>query len=149
MGNSSTHDGVNPPDVDDYLAIMHRLDGLQGDDELLAALDRIDLEPESRYGCAVACCILLNLPSATPLPLDDLLPFDRLLLVKEESMPRDAASAPQLPLFISDSSMAQDVLARYEAIRPVLTGARSLVQQSQQTGMHAILVIIFVTYVAS
>jgi hypothetical protein len=64
-------------------------------------------------------------------------------------MPRDAASAPQLSLFVSDSSIAQDVLARYEAIRPVLTGARSLVQRSQQTGMHAILVIIFVTYVAS
>jgi hypothetical protein len=27
-------------------------------------------------------------------------------------------------------------LARYEAIRPVLTGERSLVQQSQQTGMN-------------
>ena len=54
------------------------------------------------------------------------LPFDGLLLVKEESMPREAASAPQLPLFVSESSVAQDVLARYEAIRPVLTGERSL-----------------------
>jgi transposase len=51
-------------------------------------------------------------------------------------MPREAASAPQLPLFVSDSSMAQEVLARYEAIRPVLTGQRSLRQQSQQTGIN-------------
>jgi hypothetical protein len=51
-------------------------------------------------------------------------------------MPREAASTPQLPLFVSESSVAQDVLTRYEAIRPVLTGERSLVQQSQQTGMN-------------
>jgi transposase len=51
-------------------------------------------------------------------------------------MPREAASAPQLPLFVSESSVAQEVLARYEAIRPVLTGQRSLVQQSQQTGIN-------------
>jgi transposase InsO family protein len=59
-----------------------------------------------------------------------------LLLVKEESMPREAASALQLPLFVSESSVAQDVLTRYEAIRPVLTGERPLIQQSQQTGMN-------------
>jgi hypothetical protein len=46
-------------------------------------------------------------------------------------MPREAASAPQLPLFVSESSVAQEVLARYEPIRPVLTGQRPLVQQSQ------------------
>jgi transposase len=51
-------------------------------------------------------------------------------------MPREAASALQLPLFVSESSVAQDVLARYEAIRPVLTGERPLVQQSQQTGRN-------------
>jgi transposase len=51
-------------------------------------------------------------------------------------MPREAASAPQLPLFVSESSVAQEVLARYEAIRPVLTGQRPLVQQSQQTGIN-------------
>jgi hypothetical protein len=39
---------------------------------------------------------------------------------------REAASTPQLPLFVSESSVAQDVLARYEAIRPVLTGERPL-----------------------
>jgi len=37
-------------------------------------------------------------------------------------MPREAASALQLPLLVSESSVAQDVLTRYEAIRPVLTG---------------------------
>jgi Homeodomain-like domain len=58
------------------------------------------------------------------------------LPVKEESMPREAASAPQLPLFVSESSVAQEVLARYEAIRPVLTGQRSLRQQSPQTGIN-------------
>ena len=52
-------------------------------------------------------------------------------------MSREAASALQLPLFVSESSVAQDVLARYEAIRPVLTGQRPLVQQSQQTGMNS------------
>jgi leucine-zipper of insertion element IS481 len=51
-------------------------------------------------------------------------------------MPREAASAPQLPLFVSESSVAQEVLARYEAIRPVLIGQRSLRQQSQQTGLN-------------
>jgi hypothetical protein len=58
------------------------------------------------------------------------LPFDGLLLVKEESMPREAASALQLPLVVSESSVAPDVLARDEAIRPKLTGERPLVQQS-------------------
>jgi transposase len=58
------------------------------------------------------------------------------LPVKEESMPREAASAPQLPLFVSESPVAEEVLARYEAIRPVLTGQRSLRQQSQQTGIN-------------
>ena len=51
-------------------------------------------------------------------------------------MPREAASAPQLPLFVSESPVAEEVLARYEAIRPVLTGQRSLRQQSHQTGMN-------------
>jgi hypothetical protein len=58
------------------------------------------------------------------------------LPVQEESMPREAASAPQLPLFVRESSVAQEVLARDEAIRPVLTGQRSLPQQSQQTGIN-------------
>jgi hypothetical protein len=39
MGNGSAHDGVKPPDVDDYLAVMHRFDGLQGDDEVAAIFD--------------------------------------------------------------------------------------------------------------
>jgi transposase len=59
-----------------------------------------------------------------------------LLLVKEESMPRDAASAPQLPFFISDPASSPEALARYEAIRPVLKGERSLPQQSHVTGIN-------------
>jgi len=51
-------------------------------------------------------------------------------------MPREAASAIQLPLFVSESSVAQEVLAHYEAIRPVLTGQRSLRQQSEQAGIN-------------
>lgn len=51
-------------------------------------------------------------------------------------MSREAARAPQLPLFVSESSVAQEALARDEAIRPVLTGQRSLRQQNQQTGIH-------------
>jgi hypothetical protein len=44
-------------------------------------------------------------------------------------MPRASARAPQLDLFLSDSAAYQAALARYEAVRPVLTGARSLHQQ--------------------
>jgi transposase InsO family protein len=51
-------------------------------------------------------------------------------------MPRDSAHALQLPLFVQDTVGYSDALARYEAIRPILTGERSLVQQSQQTGMN-------------
>lgn len=50
-------------------------------------------------------------------------------------MPRDAASALPLPLVVSAPSGAQDVFARYEALRPVLTGERSLRQQSEHTGI--------------
>jgi leucine-zipper of insertion element IS481 len=51
-------------------------------------------------------------------------------------MPRDSAHAPQLPLFVHDTVSYPDALARYEAIRPVLTGERSLRQQSHQTGIN-------------
>ena len=51
-------------------------------------------------------------------------------------MPRDAARPSQLPLFVSEPAASPEALARYEAIRPVLTGQRSLRQQSQQTGIH-------------
>jgi hypothetical protein len=56
--------------------------------------------------------------------------MDRSLLVKEESMPRDSAHAPQLPLFVHDTVGYPDALACDEAIRPVLTSERSLRQQS-------------------
>jgi hypothetical protein len=51
-------------------------------------------------------------------------------------MRRDSAHAPQLPLFVSDPVSSPATLARYEALRPVLTGQRSLRQQSQQTGIN-------------
>jgi transposase InsO family protein len=62
--------------------------------------------------------------------------LDGSLLVNEESMPRDSAHAPQLPLFVHDIVGYPDALTRYEAIRPVLKGEQSLRQQSQQTGMN-------------
>jgi hypothetical protein len=51
-------------------------------------------------------------------------------------MPRDSAHAPQLPLFVHDTVSYPDALARYEAIRPVAKGERSLRQQSHQTGIN-------------
>jgi hypothetical protein len=51
-------------------------------------------------------------------------------------MPRDSAHAPPLPLFVHDTVSYPDAFARYEAIRPVLTGERSLRQQSHQTGIN-------------
>jgi leucine-zipper of insertion element IS481 len=51
-------------------------------------------------------------------------------------MPRDSAHAPQLPLFVHDPVEYSEALIRYEAIRPVLKGERSLRQQSQQTGIN-------------
>jgi hypothetical protein len=51
-------------------------------------------------------------------------------------MPRDSAHALQLPLFVRDTVGYPDALIRYEAMRPVLTGERSLRQQSHQTGVN-------------
>ncbi len=51
-------------------------------------------------------------------------------------MPRDSVHVRQLPLFVSDPVSSPEALARYEALRPVLTGQRSLRQQSQQTGIN-------------
>jgi hypothetical protein len=51
-------------------------------------------------------------------------------------MPRDSARAPQLSLFVSDPAASPEALARYEALRPVLTGQRSLRQHSQQSGIN-------------
>lgn len=47
-----------------------------------------------------------------------------------------SASAPQLDLFVSSSAAYEAALTRYEALRPVLTGERSLRQQSQHTGVN-------------
>jgi leucine-zipper of insertion element IS481 len=51
-------------------------------------------------------------------------------------MPRESAPALQLPLFVSEPSASPEALTRYEALRPVLTGQRSLRQQSQRTGIN-------------
>jgi hypothetical protein len=51
-------------------------------------------------------------------------------------MPRDSARALQLPLLVSDPAASPEVLSRYEALRPVLTGQWSLRQQSQRTGIN-------------
>jgi hypothetical protein len=45
-------------------------------------------------------------------------------------MPRDSAHALQRLLFVRDPAGYLEALARYEAIRPVLKGERSLPQQS-------------------
>ena len=50
-------------------------------------------------------------------------------------MPLASASAPQLDLFVRDSAAYEAALARYEALRPVLTGERSPRQQSQHTNV--------------
>jgi hypothetical protein len=41
-------------------------------------------------------------------------------------MPRDSARALQLPLFVRDTVVSPEALARYEAIRPILKGEQSL-----------------------
>jgi hypothetical protein len=56
--------------------------------------------------------------------------------MKEESMSRDSARVLQLPLFVHDTVGYLDAISRYEAIRPVLKGERSLPQQSRITGIN-------------
>jgi hypothetical protein len=51
-------------------------------------------------------------------------------------MPLASTRAPQLDLFVSGSAAYEAALARYEALRPVLTEERSLRQQSQHTGVN-------------
>ena len=51
-------------------------------------------------------------------------------------MPRDSAHAPQFPLFVHDTMASPEAFVRYEAIRPVLKGERSLPQQSHQTEIN-------------
>jgi transposase InsO family protein len=50
-------------------------------------------------------------------------------------MPTTAFSSPQLHLFPGDSPAYQDALARYETLRPVIQGQRTLRQQSHLTGL--------------
>src|SRR5262245_9792916 len=51
-------------------------------------------------------------------------------------MPHDSAHAPPLPRFASDSGSSPEALARDEALRPVLTGQRSLRRQRHRTGIN-------------
>jgi hypothetical protein len=51
-------------------------------------------------------------------------------------MPRDVARAPQLPRFVHAPAASPEVLARSEALRPVLKGERSLPPQSHGTGLN-------------
>jgi leucine-zipper of insertion element IS481 len=51
-------------------------------------------------------------------------------------MPRDSARAPQCPRFVHAPTASPAAFVRYEAIRPVLKGERSLPQQSQWTGSN-------------
>jgi hypothetical protein len=57
--------------------------------------------------------------------------------MKEESLPRDATRAPQLHCFVRDPAASPTAFARYEAIRPVRKGERSLSQQSHGTGRNS------------
>jgi hypothetical protein len=51
-------------------------------------------------------------------------------------MPADLVGTPQLSLFASHTPVYQDTLAHDEAIRPILTRERTLVQQSRATGLN-------------
>ena len=50
-------------------------------------------------------------------------------------MPKTALFSPQLHLFPGDSPTYLDALARYETLRPILQGQRTLLQQSHLTGL--------------
>lgn len=50
-------------------------------------------------------------------------------------MPTTALSSPQLHLFPGDSPAYLDALARYETLRSILQGQRTLMQQSHITGL--------------
>ena len=50
-------------------------------------------------------------------------------------MPKTALFSPQLHLFPGDSPTPLDALARYETLRPILQGQRTLLQQSHITGL--------------
>jgi hypothetical protein len=50
-------------------------------------------------------------------------------------MPTTATPSPQLDLFLHDTSAYQQALARYEVLRPILQGHRTLGQQSRATGL--------------
>ena len=50
-------------------------------------------------------------------------------------MPTTALSSPQLHLFPGDSPAYLDALARYERLRLILQGQRTLMQQSHITGL--------------
>ena len=51
-------------------------------------------------------------------------------------MPQEPTGSPQLDLFVSVSPAYQDALARYEQIRPILKGERTLPHHSKATGIN-------------
>ena len=50
-------------------------------------------------------------------------------------MPTVPPCSPQLDLLPGDASVYRDAIARYELLRPILQGQRTLLQQSQATGV--------------
>jgi hypothetical protein len=52
-------------------------------------------------------------------------------------MSRDSVYAPQLPLFVPDTVGYPEALIRYEAMRPVLKGERSLRRQYHQAAWRS------------
>jgi transposase InsO family protein len=50
-------------------------------------------------------------------------------------MPTAAAPSPQLDFFLRDTLAYQKALARYETLRPILQGQRTLTEQSRATGI--------------
>ena len=50
-------------------------------------------------------------------------------------MPTVPLCSPQLDLLPGDAPVYRDALARYELLRPILQGRRTLLQQSQATGV--------------
>ena len=50
-------------------------------------------------------------------------------------MPTVAPPSPQLDLCMRDTAASQEALARYEVLRPILQGTRTLTQHSQATGI--------------
>lgn len=55
--------------------------------------------------------------------------------MREDVLPTAATPSSQLDLFLHDTSVYQQALARYNVLRPILQGQSTLTQQSQRTGL--------------